>query len=99
MEIEKEKTANTAIKGGEFLIKETIANDIFIPEEWDEEQKMIEQSNIDFIQQEIWPNLDRIDSQEEGLVPSLLEKAAELGLLGISLPEEYGGFGKDFNTS
>ena len=99
MEIEKEKTANKALKGGEFLIKETPANDIFTPEEWDEEQKMIEQSNIDFIQQEIWPNLDKIDSQEEGLVPSLLDKAGELGLLGISLPEQYGGFGKDFNTS
>jgi len=94
-----EKTTKKALKGGEFLIKETNANDIFIPEQWDEEQQMIAQTNRDFIEQEIWPILDRIDSQEEGLVPSLLDKAGELGLLGISLPEEYGGFGKDFNTS
>ena len=95
----EEKTATKAIKGGEFLIKETDANDIFIPEQWDEEQQMIAQTNRDFIEKEIWPILDRIDSQEEGLVPDLLDKAGKLGLLGISLPEEYGGFGKDFNTS
>ena len=95
----EETTAKKTLKGGEFLIAETDANDIFIPEEWDEEQQMIAQTNIDFIKQEIWPILDRIDSQEEGLVPSLLDKAGELGLLGISLPEEFGGFGKDFTTS
>lgn len=88
----------TAIKGGEFLIKETDANNIFIPEEWNEEQKMIAQTCRDFLEQEVFPNLDRIDKQEEGLVPSLLDKAGELGLLGISIPEQYGGFGKDFVT-
>ncbi|MBL4733864.1 MAG: acyl-CoA dehydrogenase family protein [Flavobacteriales bacterium] len=88
-----------ALKGGEFLIAETDANNIFIPEEWDEEQQMIAQTNRDFIEQEIWPILDRIDNQEEGLLISLLDKAGKLGLLGISLPEEFGGFGKDFNTS
>jgi len=95
----EETTATKALKGGEFLIADTDANDIFIPEEWDEEQKMIAETNSEFIKQEIWPILDKIDSQEEGLVPSLIEKAGELGLLGISLPEEYGGFGKDFNTA
>ena len=87
-----------AIKGGEFLIKETEAKNIFIPEEWDEEQKMIAQTCQDFLEKEIFPNLDRIDSMEEGLMPSLLEKAGELGMLGISVPEAYGGFGKDFVT-
>ncbi|HEU4717719.1 MAG TPA: acyl-CoA dehydrogenase family protein [Bacteroidia bacterium] len=90
---------SNAIKGGEFLIRETNAADIFIPEEWDEESKMIAQSCNDFLQQEVFPNLDRIDQQEEGLMVSLLDKAAALGLLGISVPEEYGGFGKDFKTS
>ncbi|MBD81089.1 MAG: acyl-CoA dehydrogenase [Crocinitomicaceae bacterium] len=88
----------SAIKGGEFLIRETEAKDIFIPEEWDEEQKMIAQTCRDFLEQEVFPNLDRIDAMEEGLMPSLLDKAGELGLLGISVPEEYGGFGKDFVT-
>lgn len=89
----------TTTKGGEFLIKETNAQDIFIPENWTEEQLMIAQSSRDFLEQEIFPNLDRIDSQEEGLMPSILKKAGELGLLGLSNPEEYGGFGKDFTTS
>jgi alkylation response protein AidB-like acyl-CoA dehydrogenase len=86
------------IKGGEFLIRESDAKDVFIPEEWDEEQRMIAQTCKDFLEAEIFPNLDRIDNVEEGLMPSLLEKAGELGMLGISIPEEYGGFGKDFVT-
>lgn len=90
---------STSTKGGEFLIKETEAKDIFIPEEWNEEQQMIAQTCHDFLAQNVWNNLDRIDLQEEGLMPSLLNKAGELGLLGISVPEEYGGFGKDFTTS
>jgi len=88
-----------AIKGGEFLIRETSAGDIFIPEEWDEEQLMIAETCTNFIAQHITPNLTRIDEQEEGLMPHLMEEAGALGLLGISIPEEYGGFGKDFKTS
>ncbi|HRJ36899.1 MAG TPA: acyl-CoA dehydrogenase family protein, partial [Flavobacteriales bacterium] len=83
---------------GEFLIRETEAKDIFIPEEWNEEQRMIAQTCRDFLEQEVFPKLDRIDAMEEGLMPSLLDKAAELGMLGITVPEEYGGFGKDFVT-
>ncbi len=88
-----------AIKGGEFLIRETYPEEVFIPEEFDEEQKMIGDMSREFLAQEVLPNLDRIDSMEEGLMPSLLEKAGEMGLLGISVPEEYGGFNKDFVTS
>lgn len=87
------------IKGGEFLITETSYQDVFIPEEFDEEQQMIAQTCRDFLAAEIHPILDRIDSQEEGLMTSLMDKAGELGLLGVSIPEEYGGFGKNFNTS
>lgn len=90
-------TAKT--KGGEFLIKETAANDIFIPEQWTEEQVMMKKTCDDFIDQEVLPNLDRIDSQEEGLMPSIMEKAGSLGLLGVSVPEELGGLGFDFVTS
>lgn len=86
-------------KGGEFLIQETEASEVFIPEDFNEEQKMMRDMVRDFIATEVLPNLDRIDAQEEGLVPKLLEKAGELGILAISIPEEYGGFGKDFNTS
>jgi alkylation response protein AidB-like acyl-CoA dehydrogenase len=86
-------------KGGEFLIKETSADEIFIPEEFNEEQKMMADMCRDFLNSEVLPHLDRIDAQEEGLMPTILKKAGELGILSISLPEAYGGFGKDFNTS
>lgn len=87
------------IKGGEFLIKETKPENVFIPEDFDEEQRMIADTCLDFIKQEIEPILDRIEKQEEGLSASLMEKAGELGLLGVSVPEELGGFGKNFVTS
>ena len=60
---------------------------------------MIAQTCRDFLATEIHPILDRIDNQEEGLMTSLMDKAGELGLLGVSIPEEFGGFGKNFNTS
>ncbi|MFA6278099.1 MAG: acyl-CoA dehydrogenase family protein [Pedobacter sp.] len=94
-----ETTDKKTIKGGEFLITETTYQDVFIPEEFDEEQQMIAQTCRDFLTQEINPILDRIDSQEEGLMPALMDKAGELGILGVSIPEEFGGFGKNFNTS
>lgn len=90
---------NKSIKGGEFIIKETLAQDIFIPEEFDEEQLMIKKTCEDFLENEVYPNLDRIDKQEEGLMQTLMDKAGDLGLLAVSIPEEYGGFGKNFNTS
>ncbi len=90
----------SALKGGEFLIRETEAHEIFIPEEWNEEQKMIAQTCLDFIKQEITPRLDEIDSMKDPkLMPSLLDKAGALGLLGTSVPESLGGFGMSFNTT
>ncbi|MFD2743454.1 MULTISPECIES: acyl-CoA dehydrogenase family protein [Sphingobacterium] len=90
---------NSAIKGGEFVIRETSYQDVFIPEEFDEEAKMIRQTCTDFINSEVMTNLDRIDKQEDGLMQQLLNNAGELGMLGVSIPEQYGGFGKNFNTS
>lgn len=87
------------IKGGEFVIRETAYTDIFIPEEFDEEARMIRQTCLDFLDSEVLNRLDAIDAQEEGLMQSLMDKAGELGILGVSIPEEYGGFGKNFNTS
>ncbi|MBK8581004.1 MAG: acyl-CoA dehydrogenase family protein [Flavobacteriales bacterium] len=88
-----------ALQGGEFLIRESDPQDVFIPEEFNEEQQMIAQTCVEFLQQEVWPNVERIDHMEEGLMQSLLVKAGELGLLGISVPEDLGGFGKDFVTT
>ena len=90
---------NQPIKGGEYIIRNVHHSEIFTPEEWNEEQKMIAQMCDDFIHQEVLPNLDRIDSMEDGLMKSILEKAGELGLLGLSVPEELGGMGVDFKTS
>ncbi|MCG8475548.1 MAG: acyl-CoA dehydrogenase family protein, partial [Cytophagales bacterium] len=90
---------NLTIRGGEFLVKSIDANDMFIPEEFDEEQKMIAQTCDDFLETEVFPNLERLDSQEEGLMKEILQKSGELGLLGISVPEEYDGFGQSFVTS
>lgn len=87
------------IKGGEFIIRKTNAEDIFTPEDFNEEQKMIAQMCDDFVEAEIAPNLDAIDAMTEGLMPSILDKAGELGLLGLSVPEELGGMGVNFVTS
>lgn len=90
----------TSIKGGEFLIKDIDASQIFIPEEFTEEQNMIADSCRDFIRTEIHTRLDEIDySKGPELMSSLMDKAGQLGLLGTSVPEEYGGFGMSFNTS
>lgn len=95
-----ETTTKKAIKGGEFLIRETAAHEIFIPEEFAEEQRMIAKTCEDFLEKEVFPHLDKIDTQKDPtFMPTLLEKAGELGLLGTSVPENYGGFGMDFNTS
>ncbi len=92
-------TSNTPIKGGEFLIRNSKPEEIFSPSEWTEEQHMIAQMCDDFINQEVYPVIDRIDAMEEGLMVSLLDKAGELGMLGMSVPEELGGMGVDFKTS
>ena len=92
-------TTNKPITGGEFLIRETLSKDIFIPEEFSEELLMMKKTCEDFVEQEIDPKLDAIDHQEEGLMPSILDKAGELGLLGVSVPEELNGMGMDFKTS
>lgn len=99
METTTDKTK--AIKGGEFLIKETAAHEIFIPEEWTEEQQMIAKTCDEFLDAEVYPKLDQIDDIKGNpkLMPEILDKAGELGLLGTSVPQEYGGFGMDFNTT
>jgi alkylation response protein AidB-like acyl-CoA dehydrogenase len=90
----------TSIKGGEFLIKETQAHEVFIPEEFNEEQQMIAETCRDFLKTEIHPILDEIDfAKGPDLMSSLMDKAGDLGLLGTAVPEEYDGFGMDFNTS
>lgn len=93
-------TTNSIVpKGAEWLIKESEASETFIPESFNEEQQMVKDMCADFLDTEVMPVVERIDSLEKGLMPSLVEKAGELGLLSTSIPEEYGGLGKDFITS
>ena len=92
--------SKASIKGGEFLIKDIDASQIFIPEEFNEEQQMIAQTCLDFLRTEVHPHLDEIDyAKNSDLMVSLMDKAGELGLLGTAIPEQYGGFGMNFNTS
>ncbi|MBL7913738.1 MAG: acyl-CoA dehydrogenase family protein [Bacteroidia bacterium] len=91
-------TLTNTHKGGEFLITDAVSADTFIPERFSEEHLMMASMADEFLEAEVFPNLDRIDAQEAGLMETIMDKAGELGLLGISVPEEYGGFGKDFIT-
>lgn len=88
-----------ALKGGEWLIRESSPFDTFISEDYNEEQQMVKDMCAAFLDSEVLPILDRIDKMEPGLMPSLVMKAGEQGLLGTSIPEQYGGLGKDFITS
>ncbi len=88
-----------ALKGGEWLIKESTPAETFTAEGFTEEQLMIRDMCNQFLDAEVYPNLDRIDALEPGLMKSLVTKAGEQGLLATSFPEEYGGLGKDFVTS
>lgn len=88
-----------ALQGGEWLIKESNPFETFIPEDFNEEQHMVMDMCTQFLDAEVLPIIDRIDKLETGLMPSLLEKAGEQGLLSTSFPEQYGGLGKDFITS
>lgn len=88
-----------ALKGAEWLIKESSPFDTFIPEDFNEEQQMVKDMCGSFLDSEVLPIIDRIDKLEPGLMPSLIEKAGEQGLLGAAIPEEYGGLGKDFITA
>lgn len=87
------------LKGGEFLIKETQAQDVFIPEEFNEEQRMMAQSCKEFTETQVVPQMDQLEKHDRELLAKMMKDAGELGLLGISVPEEYDGFGQNFVTS
>lgn len=86
------------LKSGEFLVREVDPADVFIPEEYDEEQLMIAQTCKDFLEAEVYPKLDDLDKGDRELMKELLKKSGDLGLMGISVSEEYGGFGQSFVT-
>ena len=97
--METTATTKQLLKGGEWLIKDSNAFETFTPEDYSEEQLMVRDMCLQFLQTEVLPIVERIDKMEPGLMPSLMEKAGELGLLAASVPEALGGLGKDFVTS
>jgi len=94
-----ETTTTASLKGGEWLIKESNPFETFTPEDFNEEQLMVKEMCLQFLQAEVIPVIDKIDKQEPGLMQAILDKAGEQGLLGTAVPEEFGGLGKDFITS
>ena len=86
------------IKGGEFLVKKTDYKEVFIREEFGEEQLMMLNATEEFSKLEIKPNLMRFEEKDYELVEKLMRKAGELGLLAVSVPEKYQGLGMGFNT-
>lgn len=83
------------IKGGAFLIESISPEKIFTPEEFTEEQRLIAQAATEFVMGEVQPVMEEIEAQKEGLLPSLVKKAGELGFLSGDIEEEYGGQGLD----
>ena len=86
-------------KGGSFLLEETSPEDIFTPEDFNEEQRLFAKTAEDFVQNEVLANMARIEVKEEGVMAGLLKQAGELGLLMIDIPEKYGGLELDKATS
>ena len=87
------------MNGAEFLTKESNHKDVFTYEDFTEEEVMMYKATKDFIQQEILTNMQKIEKQEGTIVKDILQKAGEIGLLGVSVPQELGGLGMNFNTS
>ena len=85
----------TAIRGGSFLIEDRSPDQVFIPEEFSDEQRQIGQTTREFIANEVLPQTEELEQHKEGLTQSLLRKAGELGLLGGEIPEAYEGLGLD----
>jgi alkylation response protein AidB-like acyl-CoA dehydrogenase len=86
------------LKSGEFLVADTDAENVFIPEEFNEEQLMIAGSCRDFLDMEVIPRMAELEKGNRELMKNILRKSGELGLMGISIPEEFGGFGQSFVT-
>ncbi len=94
-----DNVATSPLKGGEFIVKDSVITDTFVPEEMNEEQLMIRQMVEDFLKNDWEPVREKIEKQEDNVSAKLLEKAADLGLLGAHMPQVYGGMELDTNTN
>ncbi len=84
------------LRGGQFLVKAIDCEDIFTPEDFNEDQKMMKDSVKEFVDREIWPNKARFEKKDYALTESCMRKAGEMGFLSISVPEAYEGMGLGF---
>ncbi|SOU87540.1 acyl-CoA dehydrogenase family protein [Tenacibaculum dicentrarchi] len=84
------------LRGGQFLVKETKCEDVFTPEDFTEEQKMMKEAVSEFNDREIMPHKARFEAKDYALTEEVMRKAGELGFLGVSVPEAYGGLGMGF---
>ena len=91
-----EITEKNQLSGGSFIIENDTTRQIFTPEDFSEEQLMMKAAVKEFIDREVWPHKERFEKKDYELTKTLMEKAGELGFLGISVPEEYGGLGMGF---
>jgi len=89
-------TDKDLLRGGQFIVKETDCQDVFTPEDFSEEQQMMKDAVKEFVDRELWPNKPRFEKKEYALTEETMKKAAELGFLGVSVPEEYDGMGMGF---
>ena len=87
------------LRGGQFIVKETACEEVFTPEDFSEEQKMMRDSVKEFVDREIWPNKERFEHKDYALTEEIMRKAGKLGLLGVAVPEAYGGLGMGFVTT
>ncbi|HAI79594.1 MAG TPA: acyl-CoA dehydrogenase, partial [Chryseobacterium sp.] len=92
-------TTQKTLIGGDFLITETPAKDIFTLEELSEEQKMMRDSAKEFIDREVVPHHERFESKDYALTEETMRKLGEMGFLGVTVPEQYGGLGMGFVTT
>ncbi|WP_248723922.1 acyl-CoA dehydrogenase family protein [Seonamhaeicola sp. ML3] len=84
------------LRGGQFLVKETACEDIFTPEDFNEDQLMMKEAVTEFVDREIWAKKAQFEKKDYDLTESCMRKAGELGFLSVSVPEEYGGMGMGF---
>ena len=92
-------TEPTILRGGEWLIQATDAESVFTPERLTDEHRLIARTAQDFVDNEVLPNLDRLEEKDWALARDLVKRGGDLGLLGVDVPEAYGGVGLDKVTS
>ena len=86
-------------RGGEFIVRDTNCEEIFTPEDFNDEQKMMKDAVKEFADKEIWEKKHEFEKHNYKLTEEVMMKAGNLGFLGVGVPEEYGGLGMPLTSS